>query len=242
MSNMGMYFGEFFGTLILILLGDGVVANVSLKDSKGKDSGWIVITTAWGLAVAIAAYTTGWVSGAHLNPAVTIGFAAIGDLDWALVPGYIIAQILGAFVGAVLVYLTYKDHFAVTDDADAKLGIFCTAPAIRNTGSNLITEAIGTAMLVIGIMGINHGNNNVGALSALLAGFLVWVIGLSLGGPTGYAINPARDFGPRLAHAILPIPGKRDADWGYAWIPIVGPIIGGVLGAFIYKMFLGLWV
>lgn len=242
MSNMGMYFGEFFGTLILILLGDGVVANVSLKDSKGKDSGWIVITTAWGLAVAIGAYTTGWVSGAHLNPAVTIGFAAIGDLDWALVPGYIIAQILGAFVGAVLVYLTYKDHFAVTDDADAKLGIFCTAPAIRNTGSNLITEAIGTAMLVIGIMGINHGNNNVGALSALLAGFLVWVIGLSLGGPTGYAINPARDFGPRLAHAILPIPGKRDADWGYAWIPIVGPIIGGVLGAFIYKMFLGLWV
>lgn len=239
---MGMYFGEFFGTLILILLGDGVVANVSLKDSKGKDSGWIVITTAWGLAVAIGAYTTGWVSGAHLNPAVTIGFAAIGDLDWALVPGYIIAQILGAFVGAVLVYLTYKDHFAVTDDADAKLGIFCTAPAIRNTGSNLITEAIGTAMLVIGIMGINHGNNNVGALSALLAGFLVWVIGLSLGGPTGYAINPARDFGPRLAHAILPIPGKRDADWGYAWIPIVGPIIGGVLGAFIYKMFLGLWV
>lgn len=242
MSNMGMYFGEFFGTLILILLGDGVVANVSLKDSKGKDSGWIVVTTAWGLAVAIGAYTTGWVSGAHLNPAVTIGFAAIGDLDWALVPGYIIAQILGAFVGAVLVYLTYKDHFAVTDDADAKLGIFCTAPAIRNTGSNLITEAIGTAMLVIGIMGINHGNNNVGALSALLAGFLVWVIGLSLGGPTGYAINPARDFGPRLAHAILPIPGKRDADWGYAWIPIVGPIIGGVLGAFIYKMFLGLWV
>lgn len=242
MSNMGMYFGEFFGTLILILLGDGVVANVSLKDSKGKDAGWIVVTTAWGLAVAIGAYTTGWVSGAHLNPAVTIGFAAIGDLDWALVPGYIIAQILGAFVGAVLVYLTYKDHFAVTDDADAKLGIFCTAPAIRNTGSNLITEAIGTAMLVIGIMGINHGNNNVGALSALLAGFLVWVIGLSLGGPTGYAINPARDFGPRLAHAILPIPGKRDADWGYAWIPIVGPIIGGVLGAFIYKMFLGLWV
>jgi glycerol uptake facilitator protein len=242
MSNMGMYFGEFFGTLILILLGDGVVANVSLKDSKGKDAGWIVVTTAWGLAVAIGAYTTGWVSGAHLNPAVTIGFAAIGDLDWALVPGYIIAQILGAFVGAVLVYLTYKDHFAVTDDADAKLGIFCTAPAIRNTGSNLITEAIGTAMLVIGLMGINHGNNNVGALSALLAGFLVWVIGLSLGGPTGYAINPARDFGPRLAHAILPIPGKRDADWGYAWIPIVGPIIGGVLGAFIYKMFLGLWV
>ena len=242
MSSMGMYFGEFFGTLILILLGDGVVANVLLKDSKGKDSGWIVITTAWGLAVAVAAYTTGWVSGAHLNPALTIGFAAIGEMSWSLVPGYILAQILGAFVGAVLVYLNYKDHFAITDDADAKLGIFCTAPAIRNTVSNLITEIIGTIMLVVGIMGINHGNNDVGALSALLAGFLVWVIGLSLGGPTGYAINPARDFGPRLAHAVLPIPGKRDADWEYAWIPIVGPIIGGVLGAFIYKFFLGLWV
>lgn len=239
---MGMYFGEFFGTMLLILLGDGVVANVVLKDSKGNNSGWIVITTAWGLAVAIAAYTTGWVSGAHLNPALTIGFAAIGNISWSLVPGYIVAQMLGAFVGAVLVYLTYRDHFAATDDADGKLGVFCTAPAIRNTVSNMITEIIGTAMLVIGILGINHSNNSVGALSALLAGFLVWSIGLSLGGPTGYAINPARDLGPRIAHALLPIPGKRDSDWGYAWIPVIGPIIGGVLGAFVYQLFTNLWV
>ncbi|MCF6463659.1 aquaporin [Clostridium sp. Cult1] len=242
MSNMGMYFGEFFGTMLLILLGDGVVANVVLKDSKGNNSGWIVISTAWGLAVAMAAYTTGWVSGAHLNPALTLGFAAIGNISWSLVPGYIVGQMLGAMVGAILVYLTYKDHFAATEDADAKLGVFCTAPAIRNTVSNMITEIIGTAMLVIGILGINHGNNGVGALSALLAGFLVWSIGLSLGGPTGYAINPARDLGPRIAHAILPIPGKRDSDWGYAWIPIVGPIIGGVLGAFVYQLFTNLWV
>lgn len=241
MSSTGMYLGEFFGTMILILLGDGVVANVVLKDSKGNNSGWIVITTAWGLAVAIAAYTTGWVSGAHLNPALTIGFAAIGNISWSLVPGYIIAQLLGAFVGAVLVYLSYRDHFATTDDADAKLGVFCTAPAIRNKASNMITEIIGTFMLVVGILGINHANNNVGALSALLAGFLVWGIGLSLGGPTGYAINPARDLGPRIAHAILPILGKRDSDWDYAWVPILGPIIGGVLGAFVYQLFTNLW-
>lgn len=242
MSNMGMYFGEFLGTLILVLLGDGVVANVSLNESKAKDAGWIVVTAAWGLAVAIAAYTTGWVSGAHLNPAVTIGFAAIGNMPWALVPGYIIAQILGAIAGAVLVYVSYRDHFAITDNPDVKLGIFCTAPAIKNYKWNMITEIIGTIMLVLGILGINHSNNGVGPLSALLAGFLVWVIGLSLGGPTGYAINPARDLGPRIAHAFLPIPGKRDSDWSYAMIPVIGPIIGGVLGAFIYQLFLKLWV
>lgn len=241
MSNMGMYFGEFLGTLILILLGDGVVANVSLNKSKGKDSGWIVVTTAWGLAVAVAAYTTGWVSGAHLNPAVTIGFAAVGNISWSLVPGYVISQMLGAIVGAFLVYVTFKDHFAITDDPDVKLGVFCTAPAIRNLKSNFLTEVIGTAMLVLGILGINHVNNDVGALSALLAGFLVWVIGLSLGGPTGYAINPARDLGPRIAHAMLPIPGKRDSDWSYAHIPVIGPIVGGVIGALIFNLFLSLW-
>ena len=198
MSNFALYSAEFLGTLILILLGNGVVANVSLKKSKAEGGGWIVVTTAWGLAVAIAAYTTGWVSGAHLNPAVTIGFAAIGSLDWALVPGYIVAQILGAIVGAMLCYAAFKDHFAATENGDVKLGVFCTAPAIKNYGRNFITEVIGTAMLVGGILGINHANNGVGPLSALLAGFLVWVIGMSLGGPTGYAINPARDLGPRL--------------------------------------------
>jgi len=242
MSNIALYSAEFLGTLILILLGNGVVANVSLKKSKAEGGGWIVVTAAWGLAVAIAAYTTGWVSGAHLNPAVTIGFAAIGFLDWALVPGYIIAQMLGAIVGAMLCYAAFKDHFAETEDGDVKLGVFCTAPAIKNYARNFITEVIGTAMLVGGILGINHANNGVGPLSALLAGFLVWVIGMSLGGPTGYAINPARDLGPRIAHAILPIPKKRDSDWSYAPIPVFGPIVGGVLGAFIYQLFLKLWV
>lgn len=242
MSNIALYSAEFLGTLILILLGNGVVANVSLKKSKAEGGGWIVVTAAWGLAVAIAAYTTGWVSGAHLNPAVTIGFAAIGSLDWALVPGYILAQMLGAIVGAMLCYAAFKDHFAATDDGDVKLGVFCTAPAIKNYARNFITEVIGTAVLVGGILGINHANNGVGPLSPLLAGLLVWVIGMSLGGPTGYAINPARDLGPRIAHAILPIPKKRDSDWSYAPIPVFGPIVGGVLGAFIYQLFLKLWV
>lgn len=242
MSNMAMYSAELFGTLILILFGAGVVANVSLRDSKAKDGGWIVVTAAWGFGVAVAAYITGWVSGAHLNPALTIGLAAIGDFEWALVPGYIVAQILGAMAGAALVFLAFRDHFNITDDPDAKLGIFCTAPAIRNTASNLITEIIGTAILVIGILGITNPNNEMGALGTLLVGILVWAIGLSLGGPTGYAINPARDLGPRIAHALLPIKGKRDGDWGYAWIPVVGPIIGGVIGAFVYKFFLNMWV
>lgn len=242
MSNMAMYSAEFFGTMVLILLGVGVGANVTLKKSNAKDAGWIVITTAWGFAVAIAAYMTGWVSGAHLNPALTIALAAVGDFEWALVPGYIVAQIIGAMAGATLVYLAYKDHFAITDDADAKLGVFATGAAIPNPVSNIITEAIGTAMLVAGIMGIGHANNEMGALGTLAVGILVWSIGLSLGGPTGYAINPARDLGPRIAHALLPIPGKRDGNWSYAWVPIVGPIIGGTLGAFIFKFFLGLWV
>ncbi|WP_201750487.1 MIP/aquaporin family protein [Senegalia massiliensis] len=239
---MAMYTAEFFGTMILILLGDGVVANVSLKKSKAHDSGWIVVATAWGLAVAMAAYITGWVSGAHINPALTIAMATVGDISWALVPGYIISQILGAMVGGFLVYLSFRDHFAATDDANVKLGVFSTGPAIKNLKWNFITEVIGTAMLVVGILGINYGENGVGPLSALLAGFLVWSIGLSLGGPTGYAINPARDLGPRIAHAILPIPGKRDSDWSYAWVPVIGPIVGGVIGALLYNFFLNIWV
>jgi glycerol uptake facilitator protein len=241
MSNLGMYVAEFVGTLILILFGDGVVANVVLKKSKGENGGWIVITAGWAFAVAVAVYVTGWVSGAHINPAVTIGLAAIGDFSWSLVPGYIAAQFLGAFSGAVLVYLAYKDHFAVTDNADNKLAVFSTGPAIRNTTSNIITEVIGTAILVIGVLGITNSNNDLGALGALLVGILVWAIGLSLGGPTGYAINPARDFGPRIAHWILPIPGKRDSDWSYALIPVLAPLIGGILGAFIYQFLLKIW-
>ncbi len=236
---MAQYVAEFFGTMILILLGDGVVANVTLGKTKGEGSGWIVVTAGWGFAVAIGAYITGWVSGAHLNPAVTIGMASIGQFPWGMVPGYIVAQIAGAFVGAVLVYITYKDHFATTDDADAKLGVFATIPAIRNMTINFITEVIGTAMLLIGILGITNANNEIGALGNLMVGILIFGIGLSLGGPTGYSINPARDFGPRLAHAALPIPGKGDSDWKYGLIvPTIGPIVGGIIGAFLYKLFI----
>lgn len=230
---MSKFLAEFIGTAILILLGDGVVANVVLNKSKGQNSGWIVITTGWGLAVGMAVFAVGSISGGHLNPAVTIANAVVGNFPWSDVFPYIIAQMLGAFVGAVLVWLAYLPHWKETDNKDGKLGVFCTAPAVRNTFANLLTEIIGTMMLVMGCMfiGANKLTNGIGTLAVA---FLVWSIGLSLGGPTGYAINPARDLGPRIAHAILPIPGKRDSDWGYSWIPVVGPIIGGIIGALLY--------
>jgi glycerol uptake facilitator protein len=236
-SNMAMYLSEFLGTFILVLLGDGVCANVSLRKSKGESGGWIVVTAGWGFAVAVAAYTVGWVGGAQINPAVTLGLAAIGKFSWALVPGYIIAQMLGAILGAITVYITYKDHFDATDDPATKLGLFATAPAVRNYTMNFVTEAIGTAILVVGLLGITNSHNNMGALANLMCGFLVWSIGLSLGGPTGYAINPARDLGPRIAHAILPIKGKGGSDWEYSWVPVFGPIVGGIIGALIYNLF-----
>jgi glycerol uptake facilitator protein len=242
------YLAEAVGTMLLITLGDGVVANVLLNKSKGQGSGWIVIATGWGLAVAMAVYAVGRISGAHLNPAVTIALASIGAFEWAHVPGYVLAQMLGAFAGAVVVWLAYLPHWRQTTDADAKLAVFCTGPAIRQPTANLVTEAIGTAVLLFGVLAIaanasamtnpaqidlslvfQHG------LQPLLVGALVLAIGLSLGGPTGYAINPARDLGPRLAYSVLPIPRKRDADWDYAWIPVVGPLIGGVLGAWFYS-------
>jgi glycerol uptake facilitator protein len=237
---MQAYIGEFIGTMILIILGDGVVAGVLLRNSKAENSGWIVITFGWGLAVAVAVYCVGQFSGAHINPAVTIASAVTGQLPLADVIPYIIAQFLGAFVGAVIVWLAYLPHWPETEDEGLKLGVFCTAPAIYNTPANVITEIIGTFVLVFGISGIVANAGAVpGDLSAviasglnpLLVGLLVVGIGLSLGGPTGYAINPARDLGPRIAHAVLPIAGKGGNDWGYAWIPVVGPIIGGVLGA-----------
>ncbi len=226
---------ETFGTAILIILGDGVVAGVLLSRSKAQNSGWIVITTGWALAVAVGVYAIGSLTGAHLNPAVTIGLAAIGATKWDLVPWYLIGEFLGAFIGAVIVFFHYLPHWAETDDPGLKLAVFSTGPAIRNTTANLISEIIGTFMLVFGVLGITNAANNVGALAALLVGFLVWAIGLSLGGPTGYAINPARDLGPRIAHALLPIPGKGSSDWGYSWIPVIGPLIGGVLGAVVYQ-------
>jgi glycerol uptake facilitator protein len=240
---MQAYIGEFIGTMILIILGDGVVAGVLLRNSKAENSGWIVITFGWGMAVAIAVYCVGQFSGAHINPAVTIANAVTGNLAWALVPGYIIAQFLGAFVGAVIVWLAYLPHWPETEDAGLKLGVFCTAPAIYNTPANLITEIIGTFMLVFGVFGIFAYSGEVGgsaaALNPLLVGLLVLGIGLSLGGPTGYAINPARDLGPRIAHAVLPIAGKGGSDWGYSWIPVVGPIIGGIIGAVLFTLLFG---
>lgn len=238
-----VFTAEVLGTLILLLLGDGVVANVVLSKNKGENSGWIVITAGWGLAVAMAVYVTGWVSGAHINPAVTIGFLAIGQMAFGTAVVYIVAQMIGAFLGGVLVWLAYKDHFEATDDPDLKLAVFCTAPAIRNYSWNLVTEIIGTTMLVLGVLGIFNANNGIASgIGPYAVGMLVFSIGLSLGGPTGYAINPARDLGPRIAHMLLPIPGKRDPDWGYAWVPIVGPSIGGALGAIIYQfVFLPFW-
>ncbi|MBE3589305.1 MAG: aquaporin family protein [Firmicutes bacterium] len=236
---MSPYLAEVIGTMLLIILGDGVVANVVLNRSKGQNSGWIVITTGWGLAVAVAVYAVGWISGAHLNPAVTVGLAAIGKFPWSEVPGYILAQLAGAFLGAVVVWLAYLPHWEATEDKAAKLAVFCTAPAIRRPGANFLTEVIGTAFLVSGVLYILNTHNNLGAgIGPLLVGFLVWAIGLSLGGPTGYAINPARDLGPRLAHAVLPIAGKGGSDWEYAWIPVLAPLVGGVLGALFYA---GLW-
>jgi glycerol uptake facilitator protein len=242
MSNMAMYFSEVIGTMILVLLGDGVVANVVLSKTKGNDSGWIVVTAGWGLAVAVGAYSVGWIGGAHLNPAVTFGLAIAGATPWALVPGYIVAQMIGAFMGAILVWLTYFDHFKASDDADGKLAAFCTGPAIRSPFWNLVSEIIGTFMLVFGILAITTSQNNMGALGAMMVGFLVWSIGMSLGGPTGYAINPARDLAPRIAHFLLPIPGKRDSDWSYSWIPVVGPMIGGGIGALLWNFCLTMFV
>ncbi len=229
---------EIIGTMILILLGDGVVAAVLLTRSKAQGGGWIVITTGWALAVAMAVYAVGRISGAHINPAVTIGLASIGRLPWADVPVYIIGQFVGAIIGAVLVWLAYLPHWAETEDPDLKRAVFSTAPNIRNYPMNLVTEIIGTFMLVFGVLAI-LANELAAGLAPFLIGALVWGIGLSLGGPTGYAINPARDLGPRIAHAILPIPGKGHSDWGYSWVPVVGPIIGGVIGAVLFQALLG---
>jgi glycerol uptake facilitator protein len=227
--------------MLLIIFGDGGVATAVLKRSKGENGGWITITTGWGLGVAIAVYVTGWISGGHINPAVTIAQASIGMFPWSLVPGYILAQIAGAFVGAIIVYLAYRDHFKATEDPAVKLSVFSTGPQIRNFVSNFITEAIGTAILVICVLGVTNENNQIGALGALIVGFVVLAIGLSLGGPTGYAINPARDLGPRIAHALLPIKNKGGSDWSYGLVvPIFGPIAGGIAGAWIYTMFLSL--
>jgi glycerol uptake facilitator protein len=235
--------GETIGTMLLILLGDGVVANVLLGKTKGNNSGWIVITTAWAMAVYVGAFVSAPVSGAHLNPAVTLGLAVAGKTPWGDVPIYFVGEFLGAFIGAFLVWLHYYPHWKETADPGLKLAVFSTGPAVRNTVMNLISEIIGTFVLMFGILGIkgvtmSQGGSAVplgmGALGIIPVAFLVWVIGMALGGTTGYAINPARDLGPRIMHAILPIAGKGSSDWGYSWIPVVGPLVGATIAALLY--------
>lgn len=231
--HMSAFVSEIIGTMLLILLGNGVVAGVVLRHSKAENAGWVVITFGWGFAVMIGVYAAGIYGGAHLNPAVTVGLATAGSFPWADVPGYILAQFIGAFIGAVLVFLHYKPHYDATDDPGGKLATFSTAPAIRNTPFNLISEIIGTFVLVFGILSFG-ANTFTDGLNPLIVAFLVVSIGMSLGGPTGYAINPARDLGPRIAHAVLPIKNKGTSDWGYSWIPVVGPIIGAIIAALVY--------
>jgi len=236
---MEKFLAEVLGTMVLVLLGDGVVAGVLLAKSKAQNAGWIVITTAWAFAVFAGVIIAGPISGAHLNPAVTVGLAVNGALPWSEVPVYIIAQMVGAFIGAVLVFLHYYPHWKETEDADLKLAVFSTGPAIRSPLWNLVSEIIGTFVLVFVIFAFANNKGpaeGLASLGALPVAFLVLVIGLALGGTTGYAINPARDLGPRIAHFLLPIPGKRDSDWSYAWIPVVGPIIGGALAAVVYGL------
>jgi glycerol uptake facilitator protein len=242
--DMTPFIAEFIGTGILVLLGNGVVANVVLTGTKGQNAGWMVITTGWALAVFVGVVIAAPYSGAHLNPAVTLALAAAGKLSWSLVFSYILAQMLGAMVGAFLVWLMYRNHFNNTTDASLQLAAFCTEPAIRNNISNLISEIIGTFVLVFTVFYIAGGeivesksHIGLGSVGALPVAFLVWAIGLSLGGTTGYAINPARDLGPRIMHTLLPIKNKKDSQWNYSWIPVIGPLMGGLLAASLYLTF-----
>ena len=231
---MKPFLGELIGTMLLILLGNGVVANVLLQRTKGHNSGWIVISFAWAMAVFVGVFISSAVSKSHLNPAVTFGLAIAGKFPWAEVGPYILAQMLGAAIGAFLVWVHYMPHFAATEDQNAKLGVFCTAPAIRHTASNFLGEVFGTFVLVYAALHISSAAGTIGALDALPIALVVLVIGLALGGTTGYAINPARDLAPRIMHALLPIPNKRDGDWGYAWIPVIGPMAGAALAVALY--------
>lgn len=229
---MTPFVAEIVGTAILILLGDGVVANVLLKGTKGENSGWIVISMGWGMAVFVAVFVVAAFSGAHINPAVTLGLAVAGNFPWADVPVYMGGQFIGGALGAFLVWVHYRQHFDASDDVDHKLAVFCTGPAIRRLPDNFISEVIGTFVLVFAVLYIAAPDVGLGALDALPVGLVVLVIGLALGGTTGYAINPARDLSPRVMHAILPIKGgKRDSDWSYSWIPVLGPFAGGALAA-----------
>lgn len=232
---MSPYVAEFLGTMLLIILGDGVVASVLLKGTKSENAGWHTIVVTWGLAVMIAIYAVGRISAAHLNPAITLALWIAGDFPAEKVTGYIVAQFAGAFTGAVIVWLHYLPHWKGTDSPEKKLSVFCTMPAVRSTPNNLFSEILATLILVLAILFIG-ANNFADGLNPVVIGALVSTIGFSLGGTTGFAINPARDLGPRIAHAILPIPGKGSSDWSYSWVPVVGPVIGGILGAWLFKV------
>ena len=236
---MNVFTAEIIGTFLLIVLGDGVVANVVLTKTKGNNGGWIVITFGWAIAVFTGVFVAGKVSGAHLNPAVSIALAYLGEIKMDALPLYLGGQMIGAMLGALIVWVCYKQHFDVTNEAASKLAVFCTGPAIRNSFLNFFTEVVGTFILVFGVLFMVKPTNTLGALDALPVALVVLGIGLSLGGPTGYAINPARDLGPRIMHAILPIKGKGGSDWGYSWIPVLGPLLGGLLAAFLFKFFNG---
>lgn len=233
------FMGELLGTMILIIFGVGVVGGVLLKWSKAEDAGWLVITVGWGLGVAMGVYVSGTVSEAHINPAVTLGMASIGEFPWSKVPSYIVAQMLGAMIGAVIVFLNYLPHWVKTKDQGAKLAVFATAPGssreVRSTLPNLLSEMIGTFVLVFALLFLIGPNGFADGLQPLVVGGLILAIGVALGGSTGYGINPARDLGPRIMHALLPIPGKGSSDWSYSWIPVVGPFIGGAYGALLYQ-------
>jgi glycerol uptake facilitator protein len=231
---MTPFIAELVGTTVLITLGLSVVANVALDKTKGQNAGLIVVGFAWAIAVFVGVFISADISGAHLNPAVTIALAVAGKFEWGLVPGYILAQFLGAFSGALLTWLTYKGHFDASKDPASILGVFSTGPAIRNPMQNLMTEAIASFIFMLAVFFIQAGEVKLGSIDALPVALLVLGIGLSMGGPTGYAINPARDLGPRIMHALLPIPHKGSSDWKYAFIPVVGPVLGAVLAAFLY--------
>lgn len=244
---MNSLLAEFIGTMLLVTFGNGVVANVVLARTKGFNSGWIVITAGWGLAVFVGVFCAQEFSGAHLNPAVTVAMAAAEKFAWTEVPGYLLAQLLGGLVGGMLVFCFYREHFKASNDADAKLACFCTAPNIRKISQAFFCELIGTFMLVFPVFLMVGAKAKLpsapdevliglGTLGAVPVALVVFAIGLSLGGTTGYAINPVRDLGPRLAHAILPVPGKRDSDWGYAWVPVIAPLVGGLLAALVYRL------
>lgn len=236
---MTPFFAELTGSALLLALGNGVVANVALAKTKGASEGYLAVTLGWAIAVFVGVYATSAISGAHLNPAVTLALAAIGKFEWSQVPSYLLAQLLGSMLGAAIMWLSYRQHFDITEDPATKLGVFSTSPSLDHPFGNVLSELIGTFVFILGVLFISKPDSSLGAMNALPVALLVLGIGLSMGGPTGYAINPTRDLGPRIMHALLPIKGKGSSNWKYSWVPVLGPCIGGLLAAFVYQWLMG---